>query len=132
MSLGVSGISFAAATSNVNPQDILSRPGAYSRPVDDQMKFQPGIIPEKKSSGIGKKLLYTVVGLAVIAGALYSLPKFFPRVFDAAKNLEGLKGFDKYKSYVTTYLAKAGNWVGETCTKAYEGVAKLFSSKKSS
>ena len=132
MSLGVSRIGFTAATSNVNPQDILSRPGAYSKPANAQSIIEPAKADAKKSSGFGKKLLIGLATIVVVAGVLYSLPKFFPKVFDAAKNLEGLKGFDKYKSYATTYLAKAGNWVGETCTKAYEGVAKLFSSKKSS
>lgn len=130
MSLGVSRISFGEATSNVNPQDILSRPGAFSRPVDAQNNVQPDNKPAKKSSGVGKKILYTIVGLAAIAGVLYSLPKFFPKVFDTAKDLDGLKGFDKYKSYVTTYTAKAGVWIGEQCTKAYEGIASLLHIKK--
>lgn len=128
MSLGVSRISFGEASANVNPQDILKRPGAYSRPVENQINIQDNK-PEKKS-GIGKKILYTAGTLAVIAGALYALPKFLPRIFDAAKNLEGLKGFNKYKSYVTTYIAKVGEWIGEKSTNLYDKGAKLLHIKK--
>lgn len=128
MSLGVSRISFGEASANVNPQDILMRPGAYSRPAENQINIQDNK-PAKKS-GIGKTILYTAGALAVIAGTLYALPKFLPKIFDAAKNLEGLKGFDKYKSYTTTYIAKAGNWIGENCAKVYDKCAKILHIKK--
>lgn len=128
MSLGVSRISFGEATANINPQDILSRPGAYSRVAEVPFE-QPNNKSGKKSSA-GTKVLCTIGTIAVAAGVLYALPKFFPKVFDAAKDLKDLKGFEKYKSYATTYVAKAGEWIGDKCTKAYESIAKLLHIKK--
>ena len=104
-------------------ESYLSRPGAYSNPVN------PNVDSPKKKSSVGKTLLKLVLAAAVVAGALYGLPKMFPKVFDAAKNLDGLKGFDKYLSYTTTYIAKAGEGIGNYVLKAYNAVKNLIPHK---
>ncbi len=127
MPIGISNVSFCS--NGMSAQDILSRPGAYTKPQEGTT-VQPQQKPAHKKSGYVKKTGIVLITAAAIAGGLYALPKFFPKVFDAAKDLNGLKGFDKYKSYATTYIAKAGNWIGTKTSNAYNAVAKFLHIKK--
>ena len=74
------------------PDDFFSRPGAYTK-TDVQENTEK--TDTNKKSSVGKKVLWTVVTLAVIAAALVALPKVFPKAFEA-KDVTDLKGFKKY------------------------------------
>ena len=112
-------------------QDYLSREGAYSanatpQPVNVNTNMPSDNYEKKSSSNTGKIILGTIIGAAVIAGGLWAMPKYFAKTFNPEKNLSNLQGTDKYISYVTTYIAKAGKWIDENCTKAITATKKFL------
>ena len=115
-------ISFNPAVSSVrfgnenNFNDLLSRPGAFSRP---DSVAEP--VTDKKKSGIGKKVLKLAVAAAVIAGALVALRKGLPDIFKLEKDAS-LTGVKKYLEYVTTGIGKAGEYISEKCVSLWNKV----------
>ncbi len=106
-----------------NVNDILSRPGAFTRPESTN---EPTVnAPAKKKSGYGKKVLKLVVGAALIAGALVALRKNFPSIFKIEKNAE-LTGYKKYLEYATTGIGKAGEYIANKCSS----LLKVFKKEK--
>ena len=116
-------VNFNPAVSSVrfgngnNVNDILSRPGAFSRP---DSASEPA--PEKKKSGIGKKVLKLAVAAAVIAGGLVLLNKKFPSVFKTALDTNAT-GWKKYLDYVTTGIGKAGKYISDNCLKLWNKIS---------
>lgn len=139
MSLSVnrvcSNVSFRAQDAQAqNIEDILSRPGAYSRPES----AAPGNSsqPSKKHK-ILKFVAGVLVTAGVVAGALYGLKRGFPEVFKAAENLKDLKGIEKVKGYLTTGVAKGAEyvetgaqWVARTCATGWDQFLKLIRIRK--
>ena len=116
-------VNFNPAVSSVrfgngnNVNDILSRPGAFSRP---DSASEPA--PEKKKSGIGKKVLKLAVAAAVIAGGLVLLNKKFPSVFKTTLD-SSATGWKKYLNYVTTGIGKAGEYISDNCLKLWNKIS---------
>lgn len=112
--------------------DFLSRPGAFSRP--EQIVLNDPA-PKKKHSFL-KAAAGILVAAGVAAGALVGLHKGFPKVFDAAKSLEGLEGMKKFNAYITTGIAKAAqaiesgaSWVVDSCNNGWKSIASKFKKK---
>ncbi len=122
----ISGVRFCG-----DVDSILSRPGKFSNPAGANETKAPAQAPtqaggeEKKSSGAGKKVVGTVVTLAVIAAALVALPKVFPNAIKALSEAE-LKDA-KWTQKIGHYVAEVGNAIGKY---TYEPIAKLFSKNK--
>lgn len=139
MSLSVnpvcSNVSFRAQEAQAqNIEDILMRPGAYSRP--ESAAPDNSSQPHKKHK-ILKYVAGVLVTAGVIAGALYGLKRGFPEVFKVAENLKDLKGMEKFKGYLTTGVAKGAEyveagaqWVASTCTTGWDKFLKLIRIKK--
>ncbi|MBD8964450.1 hypothetical protein EGQ77_07605 [bacterium] len=111
----VSGVRFRGAeqAATINP---LERPGKYAKP-----ETPPEAPTEKKSGSGGKTLAKTVVGLAVITGALVALPKVLPNIIKAlpTEELANAGIMDK----AAHYLAKAGEFIGKY---TYEPIKNLI------
>lgn len=116
--VSMSSVRFCGGTEGA---DILGRPGKFANANPSAEAPAAEKAPKKKSH----KLLKTIVGLAVVAGALVALPKAFP---NAIKVL----GEDAMKN--ATFTQKAGHYlatVGEAIGKyTYEPIAKLFKGKE--
>lgn len=123
MSMMVNPVSMSSVRfcGGVEGADILGRPGKFANANPSAEAPAAEKAPKKKSH----KLLKTIVGLAVVAGALVALPKAFP---NAIKVL----GEDAMKN--ATFTQKAGHYlatVGEAIGKyTYEPIAKLFKGKE--
>ena len=107
------GVRFRGAENPAVPDDFFSRPGAYTR-TDVQENTEK--TDTNKKSGVGKKALWTVVTLAVIAAALAALRKGLPDIFKVERDTS-LTGVKKYLDYVTTGIGKAGEYITEKCGK---------------
>ena len=128
---GVSGVSFRANSAPVNAEDFLSRPGTYSKPMEQA--------PAGQNTAKKHSFLKTVAGLVaaavVVAGGLWAAHKYKPEVFNAAKKFADFEGMDfipKYKGYVTTAIGQAGKYIDEKAvtpvvTACTEFWAKHFS-----
>ena len=126
MSMMVNRVSNVAFRANENPlpEDFLSRPGAYAKPMQET----PAQQPKKKHTAL-KVIVGLIVAAAAIAGGLYAAHKWAPETFNAAKNFtefKDLKNFEKAKAYVTTAIGKAGKYVedkalafGTECTNLW-------------
>lgn len=103
----ISGVRFRGAeqAAAINP---LERPGKFAKP---ETPPEATLDKEKKSGSTGKTIAKTVVGLAVIAGALATLPKLFPNAVKAlpTEELANAGIMDK----ATHYLAKAGEYIAK-------------------
>lgn len=129
----VSNLSFRAQEATPqNVEDILSRPGAFAKPE------VPETQPVKKNNHTFLKVLAgTLIAAGIIAGGLHYLPKKFPDVFKITENIGQIKDFmPKLKAYVTTGIAKGGEYVdagagaiAEYATKGWEALKGLFKSK---
>lgn len=111
----VSGVSFKA-NNNPLPEDFLSRPGAYSNPVQDAPAQQP-----KKKHSVLKAIVGTLIAAAVVAGSLYAAHKYAPETFNAAKKFADFKEMDflpKWKGYITTAIGKGGEAIEKAATSA--------------
>jgi hypothetical protein len=117
---GVSGVSFRANSAPVNAEELLSRPGSFSRPMEQA----PAVNKEPKKHSFLKAAIGLVVTAAVVAGALYAAHKHAGKIFDAAKSFEDIAkiegNVEKYKTYLTTAIGKAGKYIDE---KAIEPLA---------
>jgi len=131
----VSNVSFRAQEA-VSPsvEDILSRPGAFTRPEPASVNQ-----PAKKKHTFLKVLAGILIGAGVIAGGLYGLKKGFPDVFKVTENIKDLKGLEKIKAYATTGVAKGAEYVekfagkiAEYATKGWDKLKGLFKSKPAS
>ena len=113
----ISGVRFRGAeqAATINP---LERPGKYAKP---ETPPEAPVDKEKKSGSAGKTFAKTVVGLAVIAGALVALPKVLPNVIKAlpTEELANAGIMDK----AAHYLAKAGEFIGKY---TYEPIRNLI------
>lgn len=98
------------SNTNAAPQgvseDIFARQGAFASPEEPAAAAAND--KPKKHSAL-KTVAGIVVGLAVVAGALYGLKK--GGVVKEVENLADLKGFDKVKKSLEHYLAKGGGYV---------------------
>ena len=123
----------AAPEQKLSPEEILSRPGAYTKP-------EPQVVnqPPKKHKTL-KTILGILVGAAVIAGALVGMKHFFPDTFKVVENIKdlNLKGFEKYKTYLTSGIAKGAEyveagagWLTKQCGEGYDKLLKLLKIRK--
>ena len=85
---------------------LASQPGAYTQAPAQPDEFVSG----KKKKGIGKKILKTVVGLAVAAAALFGLHKWKGAKWSA----EGAEGF---LAKVKNWAVKPGEWIDNKIVK---------------
>ena len=110
----VSHVSFRAQedVSSKSVEEILSRPGMWAKPEE---ALTPQKAPKKHS--FLKFVAGALITVGVVAGALYGLKTRWPKVFDAAKNLEGLKGFEKFKGLASKWVGKGGEFVESAVTK---------------
>ncbi len=108
----VSSVRFCANQAPASAVNPLERPGAFTKPQEQEA-------PAKKKSGVGKKILKTVGALAVVAAALVGLQKGgVVKVLDpAAKATAG------FMQKVGHYVATAGEFLGKY---SYDLVANLF------
>lgn len=129
----VSNVSFkaqeAASEHKMSPEEILSRPGAFAKP-------EPQVVdnPPKKHKAL-KTFLGILVGAAALAGGLVILKHSFKDTFKVIENIKdlNLEGFEKYKTYLTSGIAKgaeyveqAATWCATTCTSGVEKLKNLF------
>ena len=122
----VSKVNFCAQTYNV--QDILSRPGAFTRPAEPVINE---IAPPKHK--FLKFVAKTLIAVGVIAGALYGLKRGFPETFKITTNFQELQGTKKYKAYITTTVAKGAEYIeklGQNCKAGFDNILKLVKIKK--
>ena len=101
----VSAVRFRGVETQNNVNDFLSRPGAYSNTTTPEA--QP---TKKKSHKFLKTVGKLVLTAAVATAATVALRKYLPNVFKLEKT-EGLTGFKKYAEYITTPIAKFGEYV---------------------
>lgn len=101
----VSAVRFRSAQPQNNVNDFLSRPGAYSNTTTPEA--QPA---KKKSHKFLKAVGKLALTAAVVTAAAVALRKFLPNVFKLERT-EGLTGFKKYAEYITTPIAKFGEYV---------------------
>lgn len=106
---------------------ILERPGKYSNPNPQATAPAAEATEEKRSSGTGKKVVGTIVTLAVIAAALAALPKVLPNAIKVLSK-EELAAKPGFMKKVGHYLAKTGEAIAKY---TYEPIVKLFKGKKS-
>lgn len=119
----ISSVRFGNTESNV--QDILSRPGAFSRPAEEQQA--PATQTQKKSGSFLKKVAGLVAAVAIIAGSLGAL-KHFNVVNKLSANELANAGFFKK---IPHYLAVAGEQINKSGKAVIETV-KGWIPKKSS
>lgn len=131
----VSHVSFkaqdTATEQNSSVENILSRPGAFAKPEQQVVNKPP-----KKHSAL-KTILGIMVGAAVVAGALVGMKHYFPDTFKIVNNIKDMQGFEKYKTYLTSGIAKGAEYV-ETgasrltaiCAEGYDKVLKLLKIRK--
>ncbi len=128
----ISNVSFRAQEA-VQPsaEDILSRPGAFTKPEPTYTQ------PAKKKHTFLKYVAGALITAGVLAGALYGLKKGFPEVFKVTENIKDLKGFEKLKAYATTGIAKGAEYVEkgadkvvEYSTKGWDKLKGLFKGSK--
>ncbi len=109
----ISSVRFGSGAATID----LAREGAHTRP---NAEAAAPAAAEKKS-GTGKKVLKTVIGLAVVAAALAALPKVFKNAIKVLPTEELAEaGFMKKAAH---YLAKTGEAIGKY---TYEPIVKLF------
>ena len=131
----VSHVSFkaqdAATEQKSSVEDILSRPGAFAKPEQQVVNKPP-----KKHSAL-KTILGIMVGAAVIAGALVGMKHYFPDTFKIVNNIKDIQGFEKYKTYLTSGIAKGAEyvetgagWLTTKCVEGYDKVLKLLKIRK--
>ena len=111
------------------PASILEREGAFSKPKTEAQTsaaVNSTAADDKKKSGAGKKVVGTIVGLAVVAAALAVLPKVFPKAIKELSK-EELKAKPGFMKTVGHYVAVVGNAITKY---TYEPIAKLFKGKK--
>lgn len=109
---GVSSVSFRSNSAPVNSEDLLSRPGSFSRPMEQAPVAQK----EPKKHSFLKTVAGLVVAAAVVAGGLFAAHKYKPEIFNAAKKFADFEGQDfipKCKGYITTAIGKAGKAIDE-------------------
>lgn len=130
----VSSLSFKSQNME-SIEDLLSRPGAYSRP-EEYVSNESS--PKKKYTFL-KVTAGILITAGIIAGALCGLKNAFPKVFDAEKSIEGLEGMNKFKAYITKGIAngaekvEAGaNWIVNTCKNGWDSLVEKLKPKKSS
>lgn len=116
--VAMSNVRFCGGTDGA---DILSRPGKFANATPSAEAPVAEKAPKKKSHA----LLKTIVGLAVIAGALVALPKAFPNAIKVLGD-EAMKNAT-WKQKVGHYLAIVGEGIGKY---TYEPIAKLFKGKE--
>lgn len=112
------------------PASILEREGAFSKPKTDAASSNnanPAAVSNEasksgKKSNTGKKVVGTIVGLAVVAAALAALPKVFPNAIKELPKADR-KGFMKIVGH---YVATVGNTISKY---TYEPVVNLFKGK---
>jgi len=103
----VSNIRFCADDGNV-----LAREGAYTKqPAQTEAAAAPA--QEKKKSSTGKKILYTVLGLAAVAAGLAALKRFDVLKVLPKADLEKAKWYQP--KVAGHYLAQAGEAVAKYC-----------------
>ena len=133
----VSHVSFkgqdVAPEQKSNIEDILSRPGAFAKPEQQIVNKPP-----KKHSEL-KTILGIMVGAAVVAGALVGMKHAFPNTFKVVKDIKGLnlEGLEKYKTYLTSSIAKGAEyveagatWITKQCSEGYDKLLKLLKIRK--
>ena len=86
--------------------NLVGQPGAYNQAPAQPDEFVSG----KKKKGIGKKILKTVVGLAVAAAALFGLHKWKGTKWST----EGAEGF---LAKVKKWAVKPGEWIDNKIVK---------------
>ncbi len=133
----VSHVSFkaqdVAPEQKLSSEEILSRPGAFAKP-------EPQVVdkPPKKHKAL-KTILGIIVGTAVIAGALVGMKHYFPDTFKVVGNIKelNLKGLEKYKTYLTSGIAKGAeyvengaSWLTKQCGEGYDKLLKLLKIRK--
>lgn len=136
MSLSVNSVSRVSFGNNIpstqeqsSVDDRLNRPGAYTKPADDNAK--PADNAPKKHTAL-KVAAGIVIAAAVIAGALYGVTKHFPDTFNPANKFGDFKDaefMEKVKGYVTTGIAKAGEAIGNAGEKVVKFFKGIFSGK---
>lgn len=112
-----------------SPVSALDREGAFSKnkaagAAASTAPANVSQVPEKKSS-TGKKVVGTIVGLAVVAAALAALPKVFPNAIKALSK-EELAAKPGFMKKVGHYVATVGNAIAKY---TYEPVVNLFKKK---
>lgn len=112
-----------------SPVSALDREGAFSKnkvegAAASTAPANASQVPEKKSS-TGKKVVGTIVGLAVVAAALAALPKVFPNAIKALSK-EELAAKPGFMKKVGHYVATVGNAIAKY---TYEPVVNLFKKK---
>ena len=130
----VSNVSFRAQdAASQSAEDILSRPGAFAKPA------APVNPPAKKNNHTFLKVVAGVlIAAGIIAGGLHYLPKKFPEIFKVTENIGQIDGFmKKAQAYITTGVAKGGEFVDKWAIKAteiakngFDKVKNLFKSKE--
>lgn len=102
------------ANEATNFQELINRPGSFTTqtPAEKPAESAPAesASAEKKKSGIGKKILWTVAAAAAIAAALVALPVLFKKAF-AIKETGELKGFKKYLQEGINGIKKFSDYV---------------------
>ena len=109
---GVSNVSFRSNTAPVNTEEFLSRPGSYSRPMEQA----PAAQKEPKKHSFLKTVAGLIAAAVVVAGGLWAAHKYNPDVFNAAKKFADFEGMDfmpKWKGYITTAIGQAGKYIDE-------------------
>lgn len=93
-------------------ENLVNQPGAYTQAPVQPDEFVSG----KEKKGIGKKILKTVVGVAIAAAALFGLHKWK----GAKWNVDAAEGF---LAKVKKFAVKPGEWIDKNVVQK---VGNLF------
>lgn len=105
-------------------EEMLSRPGAFSKPVQDNASQLPTAEAKPKKSKAGKIALGILAATVAVLGSAAAL-----KHFNVVKSFEGELANAKLMEKVSHYVAEFGQGVINKSKGAYEWVAGLFKSK---